>query len=94
MWRYRDKKIEKRIEHDDRLEIHRDDLTFELLQTARAEVAGARVEMGELRDEVRTLRALEQHFYHFQQAIDHLDAVLYAPNAEARAAPSASPNPS
>lgn len=86
VWVYRDKIRKEKVEQGDRLEIHRDDLTFELLKTAREEVAGARIEMNALRDEVQTLRALEQHFFHFQQALDHLDAVLYAPTPEERKA--------
>lgn len=78
------KKLE--IEQGDRLEIHRDDLTFELLQAARSEVSGARLEMKELHDELRTLRSLEQHLYHFQQALDHLDAILHAPTQDERTA--------
>lgn len=77
-WAYRDKRRKEKHEQDDRLEIHRDDLTFELLQAARGEVLGARTEMKSLRDEVQTLRALEQHFFHFQQALDHLEAILFA----------------
>jgi multidrug resistance efflux pump len=85
MWAHRDKIRKEKAEHGERLEIHRDDLTFELLKAARDEVAVARIEMESLRDEVQTLRALEQHFYHFQQALDHLDAVLYAETADERA---------
>lgn len=86
VWLYRDKKIKEKTDHDDRLEIHRDDLTFELLQTARNEVAGARIEMTNLREEVKTLRMLEQHFFHFQQALDHLDAILYSETQAERVA--------
>lgn len=85
-WLYRDRKQKEKADQTERMEIHKDDLTFELLKAAREEVAVARVEMNTLRDEVQTLRALEKHFYHFQQALDHLDAVLYAPTPEARAA--------
>lgn len=84
-WAYRDKRRKEKTEQDDRLEIHRDDLTFELLQAARTEVSEAAVEMRTLRDEVRTLRALEQHFFHFQQALDHLEAILFADTPALRA---------
>jgi hypothetical protein len=40
----------------------------------------------DLRDEVRKLRAMEQHFYHFQQSLDHLEALLFAETTEAQAA--------
>jgi N-dimethylarginine dimethylaminohydrolase len=79
-----ERKAKEKIEQDDRLEIHRDDLTFELLKTAREEIAGARAEMSTLREEVSTLRALEQHYYHLQQALEHLDAILAASSPEDR----------
>jgi hypothetical protein len=47
-------------------------LAIELLSSARAEVVTARSEMQALRDEINSLRAMEQHFYHFQQALEHL----------------------
>lgn len=83
---YRDKKRREKLDHDDRLEIHRDDLTFELIQHARGEMSATFAEMKNLREEVKTLRALEQHFFHFQQSLDHLDAVLFATSVEARKA--------
>lgn len=66
----------------DRLSVHQDDLTFQLLTAARGEVTVAYEEMKTLRDEVKTLRELEQHFFHFQQALDHLEAILYADTPE------------
>lgn len=83
-WTYRDKVKKEKTEQGDRLEVHRDGLTFELLQNARQEMANARVEVEDLRDEVRKLRAMEQHFYHFQQSLDHLEALLFADTPEAR----------
>lgn len=85
-WTYRDKVKKEKVEQGDRLEVHRDGLTFELLQNARQEMANARVEVEDLRDEVRKLRAMEQHFYHFQQSLDHLEALLFAETTEAQAA--------
>jgi hypothetical protein len=38
-----------------------------------------------LRDEVKKLRAMENHFYHFQQSLDHLEALLTASTVEERA---------
>lgn len=84
-WAYREKAKKEKVEQGDRLEVHRDSLTFELLQNARQEMANARVEVDDLRDEVRKLRAMEQHFYHFQQSLDHLEALLFAETIEARA---------
>lgn len=83
---YREKKQKEKIETEDRLEIHRDDLMLNLLQAARSEVSIANAEMKSLRDEVKTLRAIEKHFYHFQQSLDHLEAILSADTPEARAA--------
>jgi uncharacterized protein YydD (DUF2326 family) len=72
------------VQHADRLEIHRDELTFQLLQSAKQEMSAARVEVEDLRDEVRKLRAMENHFFHFQQSLDHLEALLFADTQEAR----------
>lgn len=89
-WVYGAKRTEARKaakhESDDRLIIHRDELTFELLQNARLEMASARIEVEDLRDEVRKLRSMENHFYHFQQSLDHLEALLFADTVETRAA--------
>lgn len=84
MWHHHEKSKREKIDQSDRLEIHRDELTFELLQNARQEMASARVEVDDLRDEVRKLRAMEQHFYHFQQSLDHLEALLFAETTDAR----------
>lgn len=88
-WIYRTKRADTRLvaqnEHDDRLAIHRDELTFQLLQNARLEMASARIEVEDLRDEVRKLRAMENHFAYFQQSLDHLEALLFSDTVEARA---------
>ena len=83
-WHHRAKQKREERDRGDRLEIHRDELTFELLQNARNEMSAARVEVDDLRDEVRKLRAMERHFYHFQQSLDHLEALLFADTTEAR----------
>ena len=77
-WKYRDAKRDKKEEKDDRLEIHQDNLTFQLLQAARSEVSVAYTEMKGVREELRNLRDLEKHFFYFQQSLDHLEAVLFA----------------
>lgn len=64
----------------------RDDLAIELLANARNEIIAARSEMTGLREEINSLRAMEQHFYHFQQALEHLSAVLCADTPEGRVA--------
>jgi uncharacterized protein (UPF0335 family) len=83
-WHHIEAKKKEKTDHGDRLEIHRDELTFELLQNARQEMSSARVEVEDLRDEVRKLRTMEQHFYHFQQSLDHLEALLFAETSDAR----------
>jgi hypothetical protein len=89
-WIYRDKRTDAKNaaqhEADDRLVIHRDELTFQLLQNARLEMASARIEVEDLRDEVRKLRSMENHFYYFQQSLDHLEALLFPGTPEDRAA--------
>lgn len=90
VWLYRRKRSDDRAtaqhDADDRLIIHRDELTFELLQNARLEMASARIEVEDLRDEVRKLRAMENHFFYFQQSLDHLEALLFSDSPEARTA--------
>ena len=85
-WHYRRRTKTNFINRGERLEIHRDELTFELLQNARQEMADARIEVDDLRDEVRKLRSMELHFYHFQQSLDHLEALLFAETQELRVA--------
>lgn len=72
------------IDHADRLEVHRDELTLQLIRTGREEITAARIEVEDLREEVRKLRAMETHFYHFQQSLDHLEALLSARTSEER----------
>jgi hypothetical protein len=84
MYTHREKAKRYAVAHADRLEIHRDDLTLQIIRTGREELAFARVEVEDLRDEVRKLRSMENHFYHFQQALDHLEALLTAGTSEAR----------
>lgn len=72
--------------HAHKVEVHRDDLTLQIIRTGREELALARVEVDDLREEVRKLRAMETHFFHFQQSLDHLEALLTAETEEARAA--------
>lgn len=79
-----DKRVETQVDHDERMTIHRDELTFQLLQNARLEMASARIEVEDLRDEVRKLRSMENHFFHFQQSLDHLEALLFSQTSEER----------
>lgn len=72
------------VDHADRLEVHRDELTLQIIRTGREEIAAARIEVEDLRDEVKKLRAMETHFYHFQQSLDHLEALLTASTPEER----------
>ena len=73
------------LDHTEKVDAHRDELALELLSSARNEVVQARSEMEGLREEIKSLRAMEQHFYHFQQAIEHLSAVLFATDEHDRA---------
>lgn len=84
VWHYQAKERKEAIDRGDQLEIHRDGLTLNLLQSARDEMNQAREEADHLREEVRSLRAMEDHFYRFQQALDHLEALLFPDSPEAR----------
>ena len=53
------------------LEVHRDSLTFELLNAARTELKG-------LRQEVDRLRPLESHLFFFDQALGYIELLLCA----------------
>lgn len=65
---------------DAQLEEHRDNLTFDLLKAAREEVAA-------MRHEVAAMRADGVNTLHFEEALDHLDALLNSINdAERNAA--------
>jgi hypothetical protein len=86
LWLYRDRRQLETADMHAKVEIHRDELTFELLKAAQQEMSIARVEVEDLRDEVRKWRAMEQHFFHFQQSLDHLEALLFADTTEARTA--------
>lgn len=86
MYANREKIKKQKVQNADRLEIHRDELTFQLLQNARQEMASARIEVEDLRDEVRKLRSMENHFFHFQQSLDHLEALLFPESEEVRIA--------
>jgi len=81
-WVYRDKRKIQHVEASDRLEIHRDEFTLSLLQNARSEITLVRAEINELREERSTLLKLEQHVYHFQESLDHLERVLFAETPE------------
>jgi hypothetical protein len=84
MFAYRARAKEKAESQADRLEVHRDELTLQIIRTGREEIAAARIEVEDLRDEVKKLRAMENHFYHFQQSLDHLEALLTASTPEER----------
>lgn len=81
---HRARKKKEESDRDDRLEIHRDELTFQLLREAREEATIARAEMRSVHEDNRRLRALEQHFFYFEQSLDHLDAILSAKTLEER----------
>lgn len=82
-WAYRDKRKAAHADQSDKLEIHRDQFTLELLQNARTEITLVRTEINSLREEQGTLRKLEQHVYHFQESLEHLELLLLAETTEA-----------
>lgn len=82
---YRKDMRKMELDHTEKVDVHRDELALELLSSARNEVVQARSEMDGLREEIKSLRAMETHFYHFQQAIDNLSAVLFAVDEHDRA---------
>lgn len=84
MYANRAKAKKDAVDHADRLEVHRDELTLAIIRTGREEISAARIEVEDLRDEVKKLRAMETHFYHFQQSLDHLEALLTATTPEER----------
>lgn len=90
LWIYRTKRADAKstavVDNAHNLEVHRDELTFQLLQNARLEMASARIEVEDLRDEVRKLRSMENHFFYFQQSLDHLEALLFPGTDEDRIA--------
>jgi hypothetical protein len=87
-WIYRVKRADDKVtaqhETDDRLIMHRDELTLQIIRTGREELTSARIEVDDLRDEVRKLRVMEGHFFHFHQSLDHLEALLTASTPEER----------
>jgi hypothetical protein len=89
MWVYRSKRaddlVARQTDHSERMDIHRDELALQLLANARQEMSSARVEVEDLREEIRKLRAMETHFFHFQQSLEHLEALLFADSVDARA---------
>jgi peroxiredoxin len=74
------------LDYEAVVEKTRNDLTIQLLSSARSEAVAARAEIEGLHSQVTSLRALEQHFFHFQQALDHLDAIVNASDAVTREA--------
>lgn len=79
---YRDKHKLQVAGQSDKLEIHRDEFTLELLKSARSEITMVRGEINELREERSTLFKLEQHVYYFQESLDHLERLLFADTPE------------
>lgn len=61
---------------------HRDGLTIQMLQIAREEVAGVRLELAAAKDEADELRGLQSRLAHFEEALDHIHALLNAEGAE------------
>lgn len=70
-WKGRSADKRTQLDHDAKLEEHRDSLTFDLLTAAREEMAS-------LRAEASSLRPLMVHAAHLEEALDHLHALLHA----------------
>lgn len=85
-WANRNQARKVTLDHGVAVERQRDELTFNLLNNARTEMAAARAEMEGLRGEVKSLRVLEQHFFHFQQSLEHIEALLTATPEDRRQA--------
>jgi len=79
-WLHREQRFQEKVDSHAQVEISRDDLTLQILQAARHEVSAAKLDIDDMRDEIRKLRMMEQHFYHFQQSLEHLEALLSAEN--------------
>lgn len=82
---HRDARQERREIKAAEVEEHRDDLTLKLIKAAHDEAQQARNEVEAVRQENKALRAIEEHFYHFEQALNHLEAVLTASDNSERA---------
>ncbi len=74
--RSRDTRHANTLSNEAKLEEHRDALTFDLLRAARTELA-------ELRNEVNRLKPLEAHLIHFDEALQHMEALLLADDDKA-----------
>lgn len=70
--------LKNEMDYEAVVEKTRSELTIQLLSSARSEAVSARAEIEGLHSQVTSLRALEQHFFHFQQALDHLDMIINA----------------
>lgn len=69
------------------VDMHRDGLTIDMLQLAREEMAAMRLELAATKTEANDLRGLQAHLAHFEEALDHIHALLNASGAaEKRAA--------
>jgi hypothetical protein len=62
-------KDKSHLDQEMSIERHRDGLTFQLLDAARAELS-------QMKSEVQKLRPMEYHLYHLQQALEHIEALL------------------
>lgn len=68
------------------LEQHRDKLTFDLLAAARSELAVVRDQLTAARGEAELLRPLQARLAHFEEALDHIEALLNSDTPEEEAA--------
>ena len=84
--KFRGERNRSHIEVEANLEKHRDRLTFDLLDAARAEALALRSEVAIARSEAADLRPLQIRLAHFEEALDHITAMLNAEGEEEKKA--------
>lgn len=75
---YLQQKTQAKNSRTDKLNEHRDGLVLDLIKNSRDEMQALRTEAELVKAEVAKLRPLEQHYFHFMQSLDHLEAILLA----------------
>lgn len=81
-WTARDKRQLTTTKAQVELELHRDQLTFEILETAQREAKVLREEITAARAEAAISRSLQNRLAHFTEALDHIAALLSSGSPE------------
>ncbi len=68
------------------VEKHRDGLTIDMLKAVREELAQMRLDLMAARDEADRLRSWQSHLAHFEEALDHIHALMNAEGLEEKRA--------